>query len=175
MPVRFSSTSAESGRYKLNSRSSRRASAQATEISRSASLRSSWWISMVATAPSIVPRQVTIVARARAGRPDGRRARPAAAALMLTKRRREMVRVIVSSSIAWSVPRIAILVGGGALLGAIRRQDVVSRHLVEADDVPSMFADEHLRGRPVGEGDGLIAAHAALELAADHKQCFMHF
>src|SRR5262245_33418649 len=116
---------------------------------------------MVAVAPSIVPRQVTRLEGTSefplAARSKGTTARPAAAALMRMKRRREIARVIVSSSIGCSAPRCAAVRSRARFL-VTRSQYVVARHVREDDNAPAFFRREFLRGAAVGEGDGFVAA-----------------
>src|SRR6516165_6115572 len=122
---------------------------------------------MVATAPSMVPRQVTTLASAFAFMPKGRTDRPAAAALMRMMRRRESMCVMISSSIRRSFR-------GGCV--ALRRtriarsQHVVSRHIGEGNDLAAVFSRELLRGVLVRERHGFVASHPALDATADHEQ-----
>ena len=87
MPLRFRAQMAESARYRLNCRSSRRTSARQTWTILSASSRSGWKMSIDTCAPSADPRQRT-ASPAQARRPPERNAEPAVAAAMAIMRRR---------------------------------------------------------------------------------------
>src|SRR5512139_1015852 len=110
---------------------------------------------MVASAPSIVPRQVIRLASALAW-PKGTAKRPAEAALMRMKRRRESILVIMSTSIA-QPPGRSVLVGYPARLVVAGFQDVVSRHIRESHDAPAIVGGEPLGSGAVRERDGLVA------------------